>query len=149
MTIGNRALSALLGVIALVTLGSVAVAADRPYTEGNVVNVSAIRTQPGMFDEYMKYVAGPYKQLMDEQQKAGIIVSWAAYSVMPQGPDDPDLYLITTYKNMAALDGLDAKVDPITEKVFGSLDKSTSAAIDREKIRKLMGDQMMRQLVIK
>jgi hypothetical protein len=149
MNIRNRALGALLGAFAFVTLGNLAAAADRPYTEGNVVNVSAIRTQPGMFDEYMKYIAGPYKQMMDEQQKAGIIVSWAAYSVVPQGPNDPDLYLITTYKNMAALDGLDARTDPISEKVFGSMDKSNAAAIDREKLRKLMGDTMMRQLVIK
>ncbi len=65
-----------------------------------------------MFDEYMKYVAGPYKQLMDEQKKAGIIVDWSVYTVVPQGPHDPDLYLITTYKNMAALDGLNEKTDP-------------------------------------
>ena len=76
-------------------------------------------------------------------------MSWAVYSVVPQGPHDPDLYLITPFKNMAALDGLDAKTDPITEKVYGSLDKSNAGAIDREKIRKLLGDQFMRELVIK
>ncbi len=125
------------------------VAADRPYSEGPVAVVSAIRTEPGMFDEYMKYVSGPYKQLMEEQKKAGIIVSWDVYSVVPRGPNDPDLHLTTTFKNMAALDDLNAKTDPIDEKVFGSLDKSNSAAIDREKIRKLMGDTMMRKLIIK
>ena len=145
----SRALGALLGVFAFGLLATAAVAADRPYTEGPVVSVSAIRTEPGMFDEYMKYVASTYKQFMDEQQKAGIIVSWAVYAVVPQGPNDPDLYLITTFKNMAALDGLDAKTDPITDKVYGSLDKSNAGAIDREKIRKLLGDQLMRQLVIK
>jgi hypothetical protein len=149
MNIKSRALGALAGVLAFGLLATTATAADRPYTEGQVVNVSAIRTQPGMFDEYMKYVAGPYKQLMEEQIKAGIVVSWNVYAVTPQGPDDPDLYLVTTFKNMAALDGLDAKTDPITEKVFGSIDKSTAAAVDREKIRKLMGDQLMRELVIK
>jgi hypothetical protein len=102
-----------------------------------------------MFDEYMKYVAGPYRQLMEEQKKAGIILGWSVYSVVPQGPNDPDLYLITTYKNMAALDGLDDKTDPSVDKVFGSMEKSTAAAIDREKIRKLMGDQLMRELVLK
>ena len=39
-------------------------------------------------------------------------MSWAVYTVVPQGPHDPDLYLITTYKNMAALDGLNEKTDP-------------------------------------
>lgn len=149
MNFRNRALGALLGFAAFITLADAAVAADRPYTEGNVVNVSAIRTEPGMFDEYMRYIAGPYKQLMDEQKKAGIIVSWAAYAVVPQGPHDPDLYLITTYRNMAALDGLDARIDPISEKIFGSMEKSAAAAVDREKIRKLMGDQLMRELIVR
>ena len=126
-----------------------AVAADRPYTEGVVIDVAAIRTEPGMFDEYMKYVAGPYKQLMDEQKKAGVIVDWSVYTVVPQGPHDPDLYLITTYKNMAALDGLNEQTDPSTEKVFGSMEKSDAAVVDREKIRKLMGSQLMRKLEIK
>ena len=149
MKIKTRALGALLGMLAFGVLANAAVAADRPYTEGAVINVSAIRTQPGMFDEYMKYVAGPYRQLMEEQKKAGIILGWSVYSVVPQGPNDPDLYLITTYKNMAALDGLDEKTDPSTDKVFGSMEKSNAAAIDREKIRKLMGDQLMRELVLK
>jgi hypothetical protein len=149
MKIKTRALGALLGMLAFGVLANAAVAADRPYTEGAVINVSAIRTQPGMFDEYMKYVAGPYRQLMEEQKKAGIILGWSVYSVVPQGPNDPDLYLITTYKNMAALDGLDDKTDPSVDKVFGSMEKSTAAAIDREKIRKLMGDQLMRELVLK
>ncbi len=149
MKIKTRALGALLGMIAFGVLANAAVAADRPYTEGPVINVSAIRTQPGMFEEYMKYVAGPYKQLMEEQKKAGIILGWTVYSVVPQGPNDPDLYLITTYKNMAALDGLDEKTDPSSDKVFGSMEKANAAAIDREKIRKLLGDQLMRELVIK
>jgi hypothetical protein len=149
MNIKSRALGALAGVLAFGLLATTASAVDRPYTEGAVVNVSSIRTEPGMFDEYMKYLAGPYKQLMDEQIKAGIVVSWNVYTVAPQGPHDPDLYLVTTFKNMAALDGLDAKTDPITEKVFGSVDKSTAMAIDREKIRKLVGSQLMRELVIK
>ena len=149
MKIKTRALGALLGMCAFGVLATAAVAADRPYTEGVVIDVSAIRTEPGMFDEYMKYVAGPYKQLMDEQKKAGVIVDWSVYTVVPQGPHDPDLYLITTYKNMAALDGLNEKTDPSTEKVFGSVDKSNAAVADREKIRKLMGSHLMRKLELK
>jgi len=149
MKIKTRALGALLGIIAFGVFANGAVAADRPYTEGGVIDVAAIRTEPGMFEEYMKYVAGPYKQLMEEQKKAGIILDWSVYTVTPQGPDDPDFYLITTYKNMAALDGLDEKTDPSAEKVFGSMDKSIAAAVDREKIRKLMGSQLIRELVIK
>lgn len=149
MRLRMRALGALAGFVSLVSLTGPAVSADRPYTEGAVVNVSAIRTEPGMFDEYMKYVAGPYKQLMEEQKKAGIIVDWSVYVAVPRGPDDPDLYLTTVYKNMAALDGLDAKSDPIVEKIYGAMDKQTAATVSRGKLRTLVGEEVIRELVLK
>lgn len=145
----KKVILALAGAAAFLSLGAVASAADRPYTEGVVVNVSSVRTEPGMFDEYLKYLAGPYKQLMEEQKKAGIIVDYAVYSAVPRTPDDPDLYLITVFKNMAALDGLDAKSDPITEKIFGDMAKQTSATVSRGKLRTLIGDELIRELNLK
>jgi hypothetical protein len=97
----------------------------------------------------LRYLAGPYKQSMEEQKKAGIIVSWAVYEATPRGPHDPDLYLITTYKNMAALDGLDARTDPIAEKIFGSMDQQSAATIERGKLRTLVGSEQIRELVLK
>ena len=88
-------------------------AADRPYTEGSVINVSSIRTEPGMFDSYMNFLATTYKQNMEAQKAAGIILDYSVYTTVPRGPDDPDIYLVVTYKNMAALDDLFEKTDPI------------------------------------
>lgn len=149
MQLTTRALGALAGLLVLVTASGTVSAADRAYTEGVVVNVSAVRTEPGKFDEYLRYLAGPYKQLMEEQKKAGIVVSWAVYQATPRGPKDPDLYLITTFKNMAALDGLDARTDPITEKIFGSMDQQSAATVERGKLRTLLGDELIRELVLK
>src|SRR5262245_9278319 len=85
-----------LAALALIVVSlNAANAAERPYTEGPVLIVSSIRTEPGMFEEYMKYLAGPYKQLMDEYRKAGIIVDYSIYTATPQSPHDPDLYLVT------------------------------------------------------
>jgi hypothetical protein len=67
------------------SLAGTAGVADRPYTEGNVLQATAIRTEPGMFDESMKYLAGPYRQIMEEQKKAGIIVGYDFYSALPRG----------------------------------------------------------------
>jgi hypothetical protein len=123
--------------------------ADRPYTEGVVLNVSSIRTEPGMFEEYMKYLAGPYKQLMEEQKKAGVIVGWNVYAASPRRPDDPDLYLVTIAKNMAALDDVDAKTDALVEKIFGNLDEQAAKTVARGKMRTLLGNELIRELVIK
>jgi L-rhamnose mutarotase len=149
MELKTRALGALAALLTTVGLSGIAAAADRPYTEGTVLNVAAVRTEPGMFEEYMKYLAGPYKQLMEEQKKAGVIVDYAIYSANPRGPHDPDLYLVTVYKNMAALDDLNAKTDAITEKIFGTLDQQTSATVQRGKLRTLVGSENIRQLVLK
>ena len=149
MTIKSRALGALAGVMLFAALGGTATAADRPYTEGPVTNVSAIRTMPGMFDDYMAWLAGPYKQAMEAQKAAGVIVSYAVYAAMPRGPDDPDIYLITTYKNMAALDGLAEKLDPIYEKLQGSMAEQNKAYIERGKMRTVLGDELIRQMVLK
>jgi hypothetical protein len=149
MQLRKRALSALVGFVSLIALTGAAVAADRPYSEGVVVNVSSVRTEPGMFEEYMKYLAGPYKQLMEEQKKAGIIVDYAVYQVTPRGPNDPDLFLTTTFKNMAALDGLNERSDAITEKFFGNLQQQSSSDIARGKMRTLLGDELIREMDLK
>ena len=149
MYLKTRALGALAGLLSIVALNGSVSAADRPYTEGAVVEVSAVRTEPGMFEEYMKYLAGPYKQSMEEQKKAGVILDYSFYAAVPRREGDPDLYLVTVYKNMAALDDLNAKTDAITEKVFGSMDQQTAATVARGKLRTLVGSELMRELKLK
>ena len=122
---------------------------DHAYTEGPVVVVSFVRTQPGMFDEYMRYLDKTYKPLLDEAKKAGIIVDWAVYGARARDPQDADLVFTITYKNMAAFDNLQARMDPLAKKAFGSLPKAAAAAVDREKLRKELGSQLVRQLILK
>ena len=149
MQLKARALGALVGFAALIAATGAAVAADRPYSEGVVVNVSSVRTEPGQFEAYMAYLAGPYKQLMEEQKKAGIILDYAIYQTTPRSPDDPDLYLIVTYKNMAAFDGLDDRMDAIQEKMVGNLEQRDAATIARGKMRTILGSETIQQMVLK
>ena len=122
---------------------------DHAYTQGPVVIVSFVRTQPGMFEEYMRYLDTTYKRLLDEYKKQGIITDYAVYQALPRDPQDADLILTVTYKNMAAFDDLQARTDPAVKQVFGSLPKASSASADREKVRKQLGSQMVRQLILK
>jgi hypothetical protein len=147
MNIRKQALG-LLGAM-LVLCAAVASAADRPYTEGAVLNVSSIRTEPGMFDSYMEFLATTYKQNMEAQKAAGIILDYSVYTAVPRGPDDPDIYLVTVYKNMAALDGLSQKTDPIMQKLFGDMSQRSAAAIARGKMRTSLGSELIRELKLK
>jgi hypothetical protein len=148
MRLNHRLFGSLVILFALF-VGGVATAADRPYTEGPVSVVSAIRTETGMFDDYMAWIAGPWKQDMEAQKKAGIVVEYKVYATSPRNPNEPDLYLVVTYKNWASFDGLNAKLDPITEKLSGSVQKANAEAVGRGKMRKVLGDEILQQLILK
>jgi hypothetical protein len=136
-------------LLALAALTPVAHADGRDYNDGPVVNVSSIRTVDGHFDEYMHWLATTYKKLMEAQKKAGLITSYSVMVVEPRAPNDPDIYLLTEYKNWAALDGLGNKTDAISAQIEGSLDQSNRAMADRAKIRTILGSRTMRVAVLK
>jgi hypothetical protein len=79
----------------------------------------------------------------------GVITDYAVYQPRPRDPQDADLILTVTHKNMAVFDDLQARTDPTAKKVFGSLAKAASASVDRGKMRKEVGSQMVRQLILK
>ena len=122
---------------------------EHAFTEGPVVAVSYIRTEPGRFDDYMKYLSTTYKTLMEEQKKAGIILDYAVYSTTQVNATEPDLILTITYKNLGAMDNLAARTDPIGKKIWGSLQASNQASVDRGKMRTAVGGRLLRQLILK
>jgi hypothetical protein len=119
------------------------------YVEGTVTQVTSIRTKPGKFDAYMKWLDTTGKQLREDEKKAGIIVDYAVYSVTPRSPQDPDIYLTVTFKNMAALDGLEDRVEPIMKKIWATRDAAAKADVDRESLREILGTQLIRRLDLK
>jgi hypothetical protein len=133
------------------TFAVAAVSADeeRAYTDGAVTQIGFVRTKYGMFDEYMKYLDGPYKKLMEEQKKAGVILDYGVYQAFPRNPHEADIILTTTFKNWAALDGLRDKVDPMLAKTFGSMDAANKGAVDRDKVREILGGQTIQELKLK
>lgn len=139
-----RAASAVLALAA-----TVAFADDHAFTEGPVVNVASIRTEYGKFDDYMKYLDTTWKAEQEAAKKAGYIVSYRVVTVEPRTENDPDIYLIITYKNWAALDGATAKGDAIAKQVEGTLAASNQGAVDRGKIRRVLGSFTGQELELK
>jgi hypothetical protein len=132
-----------IGVISLVlsaAIFSTTVYADgRNYNDGPVVEISSIRTVDGHFDDYMQWLATNWKKQEEAAKKAGLITKYQVLVAQPQGPNDPDIYLIVEYKNWAALDGLGGKFDAVSAQVEGSLEKANQSEADRSKIRTVLG----------
>jgi len=150
MKLKSRALGALAGLLAIVALGGTATAADRAYTDGPVSIVTSVKVEPGMDDAYMSWLQSGWKKSLEAQKAAGIVLGYAVYGTQARSPDEADLYLVVTYKNMAAFDGLEDRVEPIMEKTFGATQQQmTQAGIERGKMRTILGSEMIRELVLK
>lgn len=145
----QRNIVALTGAIGLACSSVAAIADDHAYTDGPVVNVASIRTEYGKFDDYMKFLDTTWKAEQEAAKKAGYIVSYKVITVQPRGDNDPDLYLVVTYKNWAALDDATAKGDAIAKQVEGSLSASNEASVSRGKIRRVLGSWTGQELNLK
>jgi hypothetical protein len=129
--------------------GTAAFADDHAYTEGEIVNVSRIRTVDGRFDDYMKWLDTVWKAEQEAAKKAGYIVGYEVIAVDPRGADDPDILLVVTYKNWAALDGGLAKGDAIAKQIEGSVEAANKSQADRSKIRRVLGTENMQIMNLK
>lgn len=148
MSFINRA--AAVAAFACLAFASVTVLADdHAYSEGPVVNVARIRTVDGKFDEYMNWIGTKWKQQQEIGKKAGYILSYAVYQLQPRSPQDPDLLLVITYKNWAALDGALARADAAAKEVMGSVAAASQAQGERSKIRTVLGSENIQELMLK
>jgi hypothetical protein len=136
-------------LLALTTLTSTAYADGRDWNDGPVVNSSYIRTVDGHFDDYMHWLATTYKQQQEAAKAAGIITNWRVLVVEPRSPQDPDIILVTEFKNWAALDRLGGKMDQVSAKVEGSVEAAAKSETDRAKIRTVLGSRTSQEAILK
>ena len=120
-----------------------------PYTEGGVWQITMVKTKPGMSDDYLKALAKIFKSTNDEAKRQGIITDYKILVGDASTQQDYDVLLMIEYPNMAALDGLREKTDPIGAKLVGTDDQQRQLAVKRLEIRDIMGDKTMRKITLK
>jgi hypothetical protein len=120
-----------------------------PYTEGGVWQITMVKTKPGMSDDYLKALAKIFKSTNDEAKRQGIITDYKILVGDASTQQDYDILLMIEYPNMAALDGLREKTDPIGAKLLGTDDQQRQLAVKRLEIRDIMGGKTMREITLK
>lgn len=141
------AATALLGLSSL--SATVALADGKDWSDGPVINVASIRTAEGHFDEYMHWLATTYKKQQEAAKKAGLITNYEVILIEPRGPNDPDVLLVTEYKNWAALDNLGGKFDKVSAEVEGSVEAAAKSDAERNKIRTVLGSRTEQVAILK
>src|SRR3979490_584192 len=134
----DKPLAALAAFVCFALTSFAAFAEDHPFNEGAIVQVCAIRTEYGKFDDYMKFLDTTWKATQEASKKAGYSTVYKVIPVEARGENDPDIYLVVYFKNWAALDGATAKGDAISTQVEGSVAAANKGAVDRGKIRRIL-----------
>jgi hypothetical protein len=120
-----------------------------PYTEGAVWTLTMIKTKTGMSDDYFRQISQSVKPVYEEEKKQKIILDYKILDGDSMGAQDFNILIMVEYPNMAALDGLRDKMDPIVEKVMGSQDQQRATAVKRLDIREILGTKTMREITLK
>ena len=160
MTVVMKYLAGLIGVVALVSGANAADTADtapaqkeRGYSYGPVTQVDSVHVEYGHFDEYMAWVTSTWVPTMEAEKKAGLIIGYKAFQASPKSPDQPNVYLEITYKNMAAYAGdlgdQAVSFEAVTEKVICNRACQDQARVHRNEIRKVLGSEVTRELVFR
>ena len=138
-------------VIAMfVSMFAPALLAQENYSEGPVWRVSLIRVKPTHFDEYLTSLRQVSKPFIDEEKRQGLIVDYKIFlKETKNNPQDWDICLAVEYKNHAALDGLDAKVEAIRDKVLGGKQQAHQLGEKREEIREVISDELLQEIYLK
>jgi len=145
----SRILYAASTVLAFGSLTAVAYADGRDWNDGPVQNVTFVRTVDGHFDDYMHWLATTYKKQQDAAKAAGLITRYEVLVAQPHNPQDPDIILVTEYKNWAALDHLGGKLDQVSAQVEGSVEAANKNEADRAKIRTILGSDNVQVAALK
>jgi len=128
---------------------TIATQSTAPYTEGAVWQITMVKTKPGMGDDYLKALAKIFKSTNDEAKKQGVITDYKILLGDASTQQDYDILLMVEYANMAALDGLRDKTDPIGTKMVGNEDQQRQMAVKRLEIREIVGGKLMREITLK
>jgi hypothetical protein len=138
-------------VIAMfVSMFAPALLAQENYSEGPVWKVSLIRVKLTHFDEYLTSLRQVSKPFIEEEKRQGLIVDYKIFlKETKNNPQDWDICLAVEYKNHAALDGLDAKVEAIRDKVLGGKQQAHQLGEKREEIREIISDELLQEIYLK
>jgi hypothetical protein len=120
----------------------------RTYKEGPVTAVTYLKIEYGRFDEYVDWLNVTWKPTMEAKKKAGLIIDYKVFSARPKSPDEPNVLLMITYPNMAGLDR-GAEEEAVAEKVIGSADVQNKARVARSEYRKVLGSELIREIILK
>ena len=125
----------------------------RQYSEGPVTEVNYIQVEYGHFEEYIDWLNSTWKPTMEAMKKAGLIIDYKVFQASPKSPDQPNIFLYLTFKNMAAYAGnigdKGIEQEYVARKVIGSTEFQNKKRVERSEYRKVLGIELIREIILR
>ena len=136
--------------LAVSTLSLDARAQDvRQYTDGPVTELDYIQVEYGHFEEYIDWLNSTWKPTMEAMKKAGLIIDYKVVRATPKTPDQPNIFLMITFKDGAAALDKGVEQEEVAKKVIGSTEVQNKARVGRNQYRKFLGIEYVREIILK
>jgi hypothetical protein len=119
------------------------------WDKGPVWDFGQVKTVDGHFDDYMAWLAGPWKAQEEALKKQGYIISYKVLVVADPREGEPDIILATEYPNMAAMDHSTAEEYRVQANIWGTMTKANQEEAARGAIRTLKGEMVLREAILK
>src|SRR5216684_1951635 len=94
---------------------------DRKWEEGTVWTIQFAKTKPGKFNSYVTDLSNVYRKYADRLVKDGVVLSYRILEVSFPRDNEPDIMVLTEYKDMQVFDRGAAYFDKVIEEVLGSM----------------------------
>jgi len=121
----------------------------RQYSDGPVTELAYVRVGYGHFEEYIDWLNSTWKPTMEATKKAGLIIDYKVFGLTPKSLDQPNIILWITYKNAAAALDKGVELEDVAKKVIGSTEFQNKARVGRNDYRKVLGNEYIRELILK
>jgi hypothetical protein len=86
---------------------------------------------------------------MEAMKKAGLILDYKAVRATPKTPDQPNIFLMITFKDGAAALDKGVEIEEVARQVIGSTEVQNKARVGRNEYRKVLGIEYVRELILK
>lgn len=121
----------------------------RQYTDGPVTEVDYIHVEYGHFEEYIAWLNSTWKPTMEAFKKAGLIVDYKVFKLVPKSPDQPNISLWITFKDGAAAFDKGVELEEVAKTAIGSTEVQNKARVGRNEYRRVLGNEYVRELILK
>lgn len=142
----NSVLAAFLASSFLVGATVSAQVVQRVYDNGSVWTVGYVDVKPGQFNAYMKLLHDVVIPRIEYRKRAGDVLSYRVLSVTNPRDTDPDVLVLTEFKNMSVFDRGPAYFEDMDRKMAGSLEARQGQMAQVRAMTEPRGSLMAREI---